>query len=177
MNSDSLYPVSPASKLRSFAAVLSGGLSLNLVLLSIAIVGCSTAPKNTETSVQLSVPPTRSAASCVEPTKDAARARAMKEMRPLSFYDASVPYPKRLADSLKWFLIEPPSGPPSRDSVVEADLTIRPNGDIASWQIKKVAGSPDWETAVTRALKKADKVPLDATCNAPPSRLVMTFNP
>lgn len=94
--------------------------------------------------------------------------------RPRSFDDASVPYAQRLADAVKFNLIDP--GSVQSSSVAEVEVISEPSGAVASFKLMKAEGSALWEIAVLRALAKTDCLPLDAMGKVP-AKLYLVFRP
>jgi periplasmic protein TonB len=94
--------------------------------------------------------------------------------RSQSFYDTSIPYAKRLADAVKYFLVDP--GPVSPQSMVEVEVVTEPSGNVTSFKLLRSEGSAQWEGAVLRAMAKLDRLPLDSDGKIPP-QLSLLFRP
>lgn len=96
-------------------------------------------------------------------------------IRPKSFYDLSVPYEKRVTDAVKWYIVmvEPVD---DRDSSVEVEVLTEPDGSVASFKVVSSKGSREWERAVTKAMLKLSRLPLDNTGHVAP-KFIFTMRP
>ena len=67
-------------------------------------------------------------------------------------------YKRRIAERIKRFIIEPPSlqGNPE----VEFDVIVLPGGEVLDAKIRKASGQALWDTAVERAIRRAQPLPL-----------------
>jgi colicin import membrane protein len=95
--------------------------------------------------------------------------------QPPSFYDKSVPYSKRIADTVKYQIFVDPKLV-SSESEVEVEVITRPDGTVNSFKITKVIGSPAWEAAIRRAMLRVEKFPLDNSGAIPPV-INLVFHP
>lgn len=67
-------------------------------------------------------------------------------------------YKRRIAERIKRFIIEPPSmqGNPE----VEFDVIVLPGGEVLDVKTRKASGQALWDTAVERAIRRAQPLPL-----------------
>ena len=67
-------------------------------------------------------------------------------------------YKRRIAERIKRFIIEPASlqGNPE----VEFDVVVLPGGEVLDAKIRKASGQALWDTAVERAIRRAQPLPL-----------------
>lgn len=85
--------------------------------------------------------------------------------RPWSFYDSSVPYRQRIADAVKYNLIQPKAL--SKDAFVLVEVSVDPKGIKQNYRIIDSSGSSEYEAAVELAMIRLDRVPLDAEGKVP----------
>ena len=85
--------------------------------------------------------------------------------RPWSFYDSSVPYRQRIADAVKYNLIQPKAL--SKDAFVLVEVSVDPQGIKQNYRIIDSSGSSEYEAAVELAMIRLDRVPLDAEGKVP----------
>lgn len=67
-------------------------------------------------------------------------------------------YKRRIADRIKRFIVEPPNlqGNPE----VEMDVVLLPGGEVLGVKTRKASAASAWDTAVERAILKAQPLPL-----------------
>jgi colicin import membrane protein len=67
-------------------------------------------------------------------------------------------YKRRIAERIKRFIIEPPGmqGNPE----VEFDVIVLPGGEVLDVKTRKASGQALWDTAVERAIRRAQPLPL-----------------
>jgi colicin import membrane protein len=67
-------------------------------------------------------------------------------------------YKRRIAEKIKRFIVEPPSlqGNPE----VELHVTVLPGGEVLDVRTRKSSGQPLWDSAVERAVQRAQPLPL-----------------
>jgi len=67
-------------------------------------------------------------------------------------------YKRRIAERIKRFIIEPASlqGNPE----VEFDVVVLPGGEVLDVRTRKASGQAPWDTAVERAIRRAQPLPL-----------------
>ncbi|MGH8660505.1 MAG: energy transducer TonB [Burkholderiales bacterium] len=67
-------------------------------------------------------------------------------------------YKRRIADRIRRFIIEPASlqGNPE----VEFDVVVLPGGEVLDARIRKASGQAPWDSAVERAIRRAQPLPL-----------------
>ncbi len=67
-------------------------------------------------------------------------------------------YKRRIADRIRRFIIEPASlqGNPE----VEFDVVVLPGGEVLDVRIRKASGQAPWDSAVERAIRRAQPLPL-----------------
>ncbi len=67
-------------------------------------------------------------------------------------------YKRRIAERIKRYIIEPPSlqGNPE----VELHVTVLPGGEVLDVRTRRSSGQPLWDTAVERAVHRAQPLPL-----------------